>query len=123
MQIIKVDLRLGMSGNNIEFNQEAFFGLIPGSKVVQIGNGKENGTIRTDNFITPVTYKGSLMVQFEKLEKMYAFQVECNHVDEDVFFLYGSTGKEIFTECGNKTNNAGFMRFYAPEFTLYEDQS
>lgn len=121
MEIRKVNQRLGMSGNDIQFENEILFGLVPGTKIIQIGDGRENGTIRTDCFDFPVTYRGSLMVQFEKLEKMYAFQLECQVDDEDIYLLYGSTEYEIFTEAGNKTNNKGRMRFYAPVFTEFNN--
>lgn len=74
MQIRIVDKRLGMTGQNISFTNEVFFGLNVGEKIVQIGNGKENGTIRTDLFNSPIEYVGSIICQFEKPEKMYAFK-------------------------------------------------
>lgn len=52
-------------------------------------------------------------------------QKKCMHLkdnEEDIFFLYGSTGSEIFTEAvfsmkdrstGKRT---GYMRFYDPTF-------
>lgn len=116
MKIAKINRRLGLQGNNIEFTKEPFFGLQPGTKITQIGNGKENGTIRTDVFEQPLTYVGSVIVQFSKKEKMFAFQLDCKVDNENVYFLYGKTKYEIFTETGNKTNNESFMRFYKPEF-------
>ena len=54
MKIRIVDKSLGMSGNNISFYDEEFFSLKPNESIIQIGNGKNNGTIRTDKFSYPI---------------------------------------------------------------------
>ncbi len=106
-----VDKRLGLSGQNIKFEREDFFGLKVGQSVVQIGNGKENGTIRTDVFKYPVKYVGSIILKFNQLEKMFAFLLPDKIDGDDIYLLYGSTEEEIFTEI-----EPCFMRFYAPQF-------
>lgn len=112
-RIRKVSNRLGLSGNDIKFLSEPFFGLLPNSEIIQIGNGKENGVIRTDRFSYPVKYVGSVICQFTEKEKMYAFMLPEKPEGEDVFLLYGSTGYQIFTE------HKDYVRVYAPEFILY----
>lgn len=111
-RIRSISKRLGLSGNNISFYPEPFFGLLPNSEVVQIGNGKENGVIRTDKFAYPVKYLGSIICQFSEKEKMFAFMLPEKPEGEDVFLLYGSTGDQIFTE------HQDYVRVYAPEFIL-----
>ena len=121
-----VSRSLGLSGTNIRFKSEPFFGLEPNSEIIQIGNGKENGTIRTDKFSYPVKYVGSIICQFEKEEKMFAFQLPEKNADEDIFLLYGSTGSQIFTEAVTAMKNkksgkpSGYLRVYAPEFVVVE---
>lgn len=125
-KLIILDGRLSIKGKDIEFNLETFFDLVPGQVISQIGNGKENGTIRTDKFVNPVEYIGTIMVQFQKLEKMYAFKLPESVDGDNLYFLYGSTGHEIFTEAVysfnfNRTGKPfGYLRFYAPEFKILE---
>ncbi|WP_353119468.1 hypothetical protein [Myroides odoratus] len=117
-------MQLGLSGRNINFHKEDFFGLKPNQSVIQIGNGKENGTIRTDFFKSPIMYSGSIICQFDKKEKMYAFKLTEKEGDEELYLLYGSTGEEIFTEAvfSIKSRVTGkissYMRFYKPEFKI-----
>ncbi|MEA4981439.1 MAG: hypothetical protein VB066_01850 [Paludibacter sp.] len=114
--------QLGLSGQNILFENEGFFGLNPGDKITQIGNGKENGTIRTDKFPFACEYVGSIICQFEKPENMFAFKIPEKNNEDDMYFIYGSTGTEIFTEAVFSMKDrltgkiSGYMRFYAPEF-------
>lgn len=118
-----VDNRLGMSGENISFSDKPFFGLKVGERVVQIGDGRENGTIRTDSFAYPLKYVGSIILQFDEQEEMFAFQLP-EKVDnkEYVYLLYGTAGNEIFTEAvfSKKDRVSGettsYVRFYAPVF-------
>lgn len=113
-RIRMVSKRLGLSGTNLLFNNEYFFGLKVGSKIIQIGNGKENGCIRTDNFKQPVIYVGTIICEFASKEKMFAFKYPDKIENEDIFFLYGTTESQIFTE------HRDYVRFYAPEFILAE---
>lgn len=115
MQIRIIDERLGLSGNNIQFEKEPFFELNPDDEVLQIGDGRENGCIRTDKFNSPIKYMGSIILKFDKEEKMFAFKISGHEYDFDVFFLYGSTGLEVFTEA-KYTKKLSYMRFYAPVF-------
>jgi len=128
-RILCVENYLGMAGKHILFGNEKFFGLNPGDCVTQIGNGKNNGTIRTDKFHYPVMYVGSIICQFhapEEMaapEKMFAFKVPEETEDgESIYLLYGSTGHEIFTEyryCEKDRTTgkpASYVRFYKPEF-------
>ncbi|MES2379867.1 MAG: hypothetical protein V4538_02425 [Bacteroidota bacterium] len=121
-RIIIVDKHLGLSGKNLLFGNDDFFGLKVGEFVNQIGNGKENGTIRTDQFLYPVKYVGSIECQFEKKEKMFAFELPHKIDDANVYLLYGSTDSEIFTEAVYSMKDkitkttTGYTRFYAPEF-------
>ncbi|HAF33554.1 hypothetical protein [Sphingobacterium multivorum] len=123
MQIRIVGKSLGMVGQNLSFKKEDFFGLKPEESIIQIGNGKENGTIRTDRFEFPIKYVGSIICQFDKPEKMFAFLLPKKIDDEDIYLLYGTTGSEIFTEAllskKDRTTGktTGYMRFYAPVFT------
>lgn len=73
MKIRIVDKSLGMSGNNISFYDEEFFSLKPNESIIQIGNGKNNGTIRTDKFSYPIKYVGSIFIQFNKKKKCLLF--------------------------------------------------
>lgn len=124
-KIIIVDKRLGLSGQNILFNKEPFFGLNPNESIIQIGNGKENGTIRTDKFSFPVKYVGSFICQFDEPEKMFAFMLPEKINNEDIFLLYGSTGCQIFTESvfsmqdRHTGKTTGYVRVYAPDFVRY----
>lgn len=117
-----VDERLGLTGNDLVFEKESFFGLVPGEFIIQVGNGKENGCIRTDRFLYPVQYVGSIYCQFSEKEKMFAFMLPEKEGNECVYLIYGSTGSEIFTEgvysMKDRTTGktTGYMRFYAPEF-------
>lgn len=109
--------QLGLSGQNIVFENEDFFGLKVGESVTRIGNGKENGVYRTDDFTSPVKYVGSTICQFEKPEKMYAFEAPEMVNDENVYFLYGSTGEQIFTEAVySKKTKKSYVRVYIPLF-------
>ena len=117
-----ISRHLGMSGKNVVFIDEEFFGLKPGEKIIQIGNGKENGTIRTDVFAYPVTYCGAIICQFKLPEKMYAFLLPEKDNDQDIYLLYGSTGLQIFTESlmAMKSKHTGgitsYVRCYDPQF-------
>ena len=127
-RILPVENYLGMAGKDIKFKNEKFFELNPGDCVIQIGNGKNNGTIRTDKFHYPVMYCGSIICQFhapEEMavpEKMFAFNVQESEDGESIYVLYGSTGHEIFTEyryCKKDRTTgkpASYVRFYKPEF-------
>ena len=122
MKIRLIDKRLGFSGQNTSFKNESFFELSVGNKITQLGNGKDNGTIRTDLFKYPVEYVGSIMIQFDELEKMYAFKLPDKIDNEDIYLLYGSTDFEIWTEAvfsskDRITNKIStYMRFYKPVF-------
>jgi hypothetical protein len=122
MKIRIVDKSLGMSGNNISFYDEEFFSLKPNESIIQIGNGKNNGTIRTDKFSYPIKYVGSIFIQFNKKEKMFAFLLPDKVNNESIYLLYGTTGSEIFTEAvfSNKDRITGkttaYLRFFAPNF-------
>lgn len=122
MKIRIVDKSLGMSGNNISFYDEEFFSLKPNESIIQIGNGKNNGTIRTDKFSYPIKYVGSIFIQFNKIEKMFAFLLPDKVNNESIYLLYGTTGSEIFTEAvfSNKDRITGkttaYLRFFAPNF-------
>ena len=122
MKIRIVDKSLGMSGNNISFYDEEFFSLKPNESIIQIGNGKNNGTIRTDKFSYPIKYVGSIFIQFNKKEKMFAFLLPYKVNNESIYLLYGTTGSEIFTEAvfSNKDRITGkttaYLRFFAPNF-------
>jgi hypothetical protein len=117
-----IEDKLGMSGRDVSFLKEPFFGLAPGDKVKQIGDGRENGTIRTDCFGTALVYRGSILCQFGKPEKMFAFEFPHSPDGDRLYLLYGSTGHEIFTEGvyarKDRTTKkvSGYMRFYAPVF-------
>ncbi|ADY51461.1 hypothetical protein Pedsa_0889 [Pseudopedobacter saltans DSM 12145] len=116
--------KLGMSGQNIGFENETFYSLKVGDFITQIGNGKENGTIRTDNFDTPIRYVGSIICNFSKPEKMYAFELSEKHNSDNLYLLYGDTGCEIFTEAvfsykdRTTKKTSSYMRFYAPCFKI-----
>lgn len=122
MKIRIIDGALGLSGQNISFQKEDFFSLKAGTFVTQIGNGKSNGTIRTDSFSFPVEYVGSIVCKFNKEEKMFAFKLPIQDNNDDFFLLYGSTGLEIFTEheLAKKDRltkkRTSYVRFYAPIF-------
>ena len=122
MKIRIVDKSLGMSGNNISFYDEEFFSLKPNESIIQIGNGKNNGTIRTDKFSYPIKYVGSIFIQFNKKEKMFAFLLPDKVNNESIYLLYGTTGSEILTEAvfSNKDRITGkttaYLRFFAPNF-------
>lgn len=117
MKLRIVDDALGLSGENIQFVKEDFFGLKVGEKVTQIGNGKENGTIRTDKFKYPLLYVGSIICEYSKSEKMFAFKLPYKINDEHIYYLYGSTGLEIYTECIlSSITGSSYMRFYKPFF-------
>jgi hypothetical protein len=94
MKIRIVDKSLGMSGNNISFYDEEFFSLKPNESIIQIGNGKNNGTIRTDKFSYPIKYVGSIFIQFNK-RKMFAFLLPDKVNNESIYLLYGTTGSRF----------------------------
>lgn len=122
IQICCIGNRLGITGNDIPFIEKDFFGLKVGESVIQIGNGKENGTIRTDNFSFPIKYVGMVICQFDKAEEMYAFMLSEQNEGKDLFFIYGKSENEIFTEAvyskKDRTTGkpTGFLRFYEPVF-------
>lgn len=125
MELRVLSGRLGMLGVDSECTPEEFFNLYPNSKVIRIGCGKENGTIRTDRFTEPITYIGSVMFDFGKgAEKLYAFRTDDIVDSKNAYLLYGSTGSEIFTEAvysyKNRTDGkiSSYVRFYKPEFEL-----
>ena len=121
MNITLIDRCLALSGDDFTFNDEPFFGLMPGDKITQIGDGRENGCIRTDKFIKPVQYVGSIDVQFQEVERMYAFEFFEKGTDgKPLYLIYGSTGAEIFTEClCYVKDKTGYLRFYEPVFTRF----
>lgn len=121
MSIRIIDGRLGLSGQGLKFEKEALFGLEPGQKVIQVGDGRETGTFRTDILRFPIEYVGSIICQFLNQEKMYAFRIiETGGIKEDLFFLYGSTGHELFTECMPGPKARPYVRFYKPTFKIVE---
>ena len=111
--------RLAIIGDEIPFKKEPLFGLLPGTLINQIGNGKDNGCIRTDEFAYPVKYVGSIICDFQEKEKMYAFELPVKHDNKNIYLIYGSTGKEIFTEdTYSKKEKTAYVRFYKPNFVL-----
>lgn len=118
--------KLGLSGQNINFKNESFFSLEVGQMIIQIGNGKENGTIRTDLFINPVKYVGSIVCNFAKKEKLYAFMLSEKSSDVNYYVLYGSTPDEIFTEAVYSMKDrvtgktSSYVRFYKPVFVIVD---
>lgn len=122
MRLRVVDRMCGLSGNDLQFEKEDFFGLKPGAAVIQIGDGRENGCVRTSEFEYPVIYKGSIMVDFgNDIRKMYAFFVKKMN-GEDVYFIYGSTGMEIYNENITNLKTGAFVcRWYKPQFTTIKN--
>lgn len=110
---------MALIGEELHFNNEKFFNLNPNTPIIQIGDGRDNGTIRTDKFICPIIYRGSIKIEILSGEKLFAFELsnKPNH-----YLLYGSTGSEIFTEAINAWKDritkkpSGYLRFYKPEF-------
>jgi hypothetical protein len=121
MKIRIVDKSLGMSGNNISFYDEEFFSLKPNESIIQIGNGKNNGTIRTDKFSYPIKYVGSIFIQFNKKEKCLLFYCQIKLIMK-VSICFTEQLVAIFTEAvfSNKDRITGkttaYLRFFAPNF-------
>lgn len=117
LKFTTINSQLGIIGTNIEFINEDFYGLKVGESIIQIGDGRENGTIRTDVFKYHITYSGAIVCKFKEEEKMYAFKMPVLFNEQSVFLLYGDTGCEIFTEVAtNKKRTNSYMRFYKPVF-------
>ena len=92
----------------IDFIQDHFFGIKPRSKVVQIGDGRENGCYRTDRFKIPFSYSGSFLLQGIKY---YAFQVPSEMLTKNSiphYILYESTGSEPLRR------KRDYVRFFYP---------
>tara|TARA_R110002050_G_scaffold295237_1_gene453843 strand:+ start:9502 stop:9852 length:351 start_codon:yes stop_codon:yes gene_type:complete len=116
MQFITVDKTLAVKGKII-FENKPFFSLPVGSLVKQIGDGRENGCIRTDIFTKPFKYVGSFKASPFTVENEYfAFEIpaEIYRSSEPIYLLYGSTGAEVIRE--TKT----YYRFLKPEFKIIE---
>lgn len=115
MDFIIIDHSLGAKGK-IDFLQEPFFGIQPGTKILQIGNGRETGCHRTDFFVEPFAYVGSFIASPENEEvKYYAFEVPINMLpdnSESHYLLYESTGSEVLRR---RTN---YDRFISPVFKI-----
>lgn len=109
LEYISIDKRMAARGN-LNLKQEPFFGLAANLFVTQIGDGRETGCYRTDNFCQPFKYAGSFI---DKNVKYFAFQVPENMLPENSknhFLLYESTGSEILSR------KEDYVRFYSPEF-------
>lgn len=112
---ISIKGTLGLRGNP-EFDNKPFFDLQVGAMVKKIGDGRENGCYRTDDFVSPFRYCGSIQIDDDEF---YAFELPLEILDDKnipVFILYGSTGSEVLRE------TKGNYRFYVPIFTLANGQ-
>ena len=112
MKFLTVDGSLAVTGN-IAFEEKPFFGLPPNTMVKQIGDGRENGCVRTDVFREPFKYVGSFKASPTDVEnEFFAFEIPENwhNMAEPVYLLYGSTGSEVVRETKD------YYRFIKPEF-------
>lgn len=117
MQFITIDKSLAVKGD-IDFVHVPFFDLPVGSMVKQIGDGRENGCIRTDVFTEPFKYVGSFMASPLGVEnEFFAFEIPASiyKASEPHYLLYGSTGCEIVRETKD------YYRFLKPQFILAEE--
>lgn len=116
MEYLLIDQSMAIRGE-IDFTKESFFSLSPDTYVIQIGDGRENGSFRTDLFVQPFKYVGSFIGRFES--KYFAFQVPQNMLpanSELHYLLYESTGKEIIRR------EKSYNRFFSPVFTIANKQ-
>ncbi|HHT23142.1 MAG TPA: hypothetical protein GXZ87_07525 [Bacteroidales bacterium] len=124
MKIRIISGRLGMSGTNIQFQNEDFFTLKVGDMVRKIGDGREHGLKRTDEFVEPIEYVGSIICQFSEKEKMYAFRLPQIINNENLYLLYGKTDSEVFTESiYSPKGKKSYVRFYEPNFVKLSDSN
>lgn len=114
MEKVFINRSPALIGNEIQFENEQFFGLQPGSEIIQIGNGKENGTIRTDKFVNPIKYVGSIEIDGEK---KFAFHLPSKMLEDksiNHYLLYFKTEYEIGLDVYSKSKH--YVRWYKPEF-------
>lgn len=109
MEYLIIDKRMAVKGD-LELNKEFFFNLEVNSFVLQIGDGRETGSYRTDEFSQPFKYVGSFL---DNETKYFAFQVPKNMLPDNSqkhYLLYETTGHEILSR------HKSYVRFYSPEF-------
>ncbi len=111
---VYIDDSEGIKGVDIEFIKEKLFDLEPGVFVTQIGDGRNNGSYRTDNFVQPFQYVGSLKIDMDgEMAKVYCFQVPPEMIptlSEQAYLLYESTEFEILRR------DKKYMRWMVPIF-------
>lgn len=106
-------------GESVEFEPVDFFGLRPGEEVKSIGDGRENGCVRTDHFTVPHRYVGKINIDGED---NYAFEVpkvitsRGSGVDPEksYFLLYQRLTEEIF--CYKHVGDGFYIRWIKPVF-------
>lgn len=113
MEYLIISKSLAVKGI-IDFKKENLYGLEPDTPVLQIGNGKENGCIRTDYFVKPFYYVGSFIgINDDGDCKYYAFRIPEDMLpkkSEPHYLLYEDTGHEL---CRHRKD---YTRFLKPIF-------
>lgn len=113
MEYIIINNSIGIRGD-VNFTKEPFFSLIPDTYIIQIGDGRENGSFRTDLFVEPFKYVGVFIGKADSGTcKYYAFQVPFNMLpvnSEPYYLLYETTGLEILRR------TKSYNRFFCPVF-------
>lgn len=112
MDFLIINKSLAVKGE-IEFTDEPFFSLRVGSMVSQIGDGRENGCVRTDRFAAPFEYVGSFKAKLTGVDsKFFAFKIPSTIYENSSphYMLYGSTGLEVLRE------RIDYVRFMKPIF-------
>ena len=85
------------------FVEEPFLNLLPGTKIVEIGDGRNTGCYKTLKLKTYITYVGSITIE---KEKRFAFEIRPEEIDgwdlfesmQKVYALFVKVGTDIGKE-------------------------
>ena len=111
----------GLMGKDIIFNLIPFFNLLPNSEVTQIGDGRENGCVRTDFLTSKHKYVGSIIIDgleffaFE-IPNHILFEIENLDMTYNYYLLYEKTEHEIFRYRYFGKKSRCYVRWIKPIF-------
>lgn len=116
-QKVMIGGSIGIKGESLAFKKERLFGLLPGTELLRIGQGKNTGGNNVDKFSKPGKYMGTLIYEGKKY---YAVQLPPEAVpaaELPHYLLYHLKGRfnlqrDVFTPSGRFS----YTRIYLPKF-------
>lgn len=116
--LIYLSRSVGICGNKIDFLNCKCFGISPGTKVNQIGEGKISFENHVDKFSQPYEYAGAIILQ---QIKYFAFKMPKElmpHSDKEFYFLYSKDKYHLYRTIYTNKNKLDYIKKFTPKYKI-----